>query len=376
MANGVERSRRSWPNCCTRRSALQLPAQRLVPGVGIRCACGPLGYQGSKAAMKLIAQADVVLALGTRLGPFGTLPQHGLDYWPQDAKIIQIDADAKMLGLVEDRSRSASRRCAARPRLALSTRLKGKTLACQQNRDRARRHDPGGEGRLGEGAATSGRTKPTSIRWRSARVQQLHAPAPDAARAREGDAQARDGLHRHRQHLLGQQQLPALRGAALDVRRDELRQLRLRLPGDLRRQGGAPGSAGDRLCRRRRLGHQLQRAADLRAREDRRHRVLFNNGQWGAEKKNHVDFYSNRYPGRGTGEPELGRRCQGRSAARALRSTSSPTSALRCAQSVKNQADGKTTVLELMVTKELGDPFRRDALSRPVRLLEKYKNYV
>jgi sulfoacetaldehyde acetyltransferase len=32
-------------------------------------AVGPLGYQGSKAAMKLIAQADVVLALGTRLGP-------------------------------------------------------------------------------------------------------------------------------------------------------------------------------------------------------------------------------------------------------------------------------------------------------------------
>ncbi|HSU44976.1 MAG TPA: thiamine pyrophosphate-binding protein, partial [Casimicrobiaceae bacterium] len=63
--------------------------------------CGALGYQGSKAAMKLIAKADVVLALGTRLGPFGTLPQHGLDYWPNDARIIQIDADPKMLGLVK-----------------------------------------------------------------------------------------------------------------------------------------------------------------------------------------------------------------------------------------------------------------------------------
>src|SRR5207249_1676872 len=58
-------------------------------------------YQGSKAAMKLIAQADVVLALGTRLGPFGTLPQHGIDYWPRTAKIIQVDADHKMLGLVK-----------------------------------------------------------------------------------------------------------------------------------------------------------------------------------------------------------------------------------------------------------------------------------
>src|SRR5690606_39317631 len=48
-----------------------------------------------------IAQADVVVALGSRLGPFGTLPQHGMDYWPKEAKIIQIDADNKMLGLVK-----------------------------------------------------------------------------------------------------------------------------------------------------------------------------------------------------------------------------------------------------------------------------------
>ena len=70
--------------------------------------CGPLGYQGSKAAMKLIAKADVVLALGTRLGPFGTLPQHGLDYWPKNAKIIQIDADPRRCSGWSSRSRSAS----------------------------------------------------------------------------------------------------------------------------------------------------------------------------------------------------------------------------------------------------------------------------
>ncbi len=63
--------------------------------------CGPLGYQGSKAAMKLIAQADVVLALGTRLGPFGTLPQYDIEYWPEDARIIQVDSDHRMLGLVK-----------------------------------------------------------------------------------------------------------------------------------------------------------------------------------------------------------------------------------------------------------------------------------
>src|SRR5699024_3606093 len=62
---------------------------------------GPLGYQGSKAGMKLISEADVVIALGTRLGPFGTLPQYGQANWPTEAKIIQIDADHTKLGLVK-----------------------------------------------------------------------------------------------------------------------------------------------------------------------------------------------------------------------------------------------------------------------------------
>src|SRR6187455_26497 len=94
--------------------------------------CGPLGYQGSKAAMKLISQADVVLALGTRLGPFGTLPQHGIDYWPRHAKIIQVDADAKMLGLVKAITVGICGDAKAAA-LALCARLHGRTLAAQAN---------------------------------------------------------------------------------------------------------------------------------------------------------------------------------------------------------------------------------------------------
>src|ERR1700716_2539891 len=96
--------------------------------------CGPLGYQGSKAGMTLIAQADVVLALGTRLGPFGTLPQHGMDYWPKDAKIIQVDADPRMLGLVKKISLGicGDARAAAE---ALMQRLQNRKLACNANRD-------------------------------------------------------------------------------------------------------------------------------------------------------------------------------------------------------------------------------------------------
>jgi sulfoacetaldehyde acetyltransferase len=62
---------------------------------------GPLGYNGSKAGMELIKQADVVLALGTRLNPFSTLPGYGMDYWPNDAKLIQVDINPDRIGLTK-----------------------------------------------------------------------------------------------------------------------------------------------------------------------------------------------------------------------------------------------------------------------------------
>jgi sulfoacetaldehyde acetyltransferase len=64
-------------------------------------AAGPLGYNGSKAAMELIARADVVLALGTRLNPFSTLPGYGIDYWPKQAKIIQVEINPDRIGLTK-----------------------------------------------------------------------------------------------------------------------------------------------------------------------------------------------------------------------------------------------------------------------------------
>ncbi|CAN0585417.1 unnamed protein product, partial [Ectocarpus sp. 12 AP-2014] len=62
---------------------------------------GPLGYNGSKAGMELISKADVVLALGTRLNPFSTLPGYGIDYWPKGAKIIQVDLNPDRIGLTK-----------------------------------------------------------------------------------------------------------------------------------------------------------------------------------------------------------------------------------------------------------------------------------
>ncbi|HNB46907.1 MAG TPA: sulfoacetaldehyde acetyltransferase, partial [Burkholderiaceae bacterium] len=90
---------------------------------------GPLGYQGSKAAMKLVAQADVVVALGSRMGPFGTLPQHGMDYWPKNAKIIQVEADHTNLGLVKKIAVGIHGDARASAE-ALVQRLAGRSLAC------------------------------------------------------------------------------------------------------------------------------------------------------------------------------------------------------------------------------------------------------
>ncbi len=101
---------------------------------GHRLWCGPLGYHGSKAAMNVLAKADVVLALGSRLGPFGVLPQYGFDYWPAHATLIQVDADPRVLGLVKKTSVTVNGD-AREAALALTARLKGRPLAGAANRE-------------------------------------------------------------------------------------------------------------------------------------------------------------------------------------------------------------------------------------------------
>jgi len=59
---------------------------------------GPIGYMGSKAAMNALKDADVILAIGSRLSVFGTLPQYDINYFPEDAKIIQIEVNPKQIG--------------------------------------------------------------------------------------------------------------------------------------------------------------------------------------------------------------------------------------------------------------------------------------
>ncbi|HXX84229.1 MAG TPA: thiamine pyrophosphate-dependent enzyme, partial [Casimicrobiaceae bacterium] len=102
--------------------------------------------------------------------------------------------------------------------------------------------------------------------------------------------------------------------------------------------------------------------------------VVFNNGQWGAEKKNHVDFYARRFVG-----VNLDRQPSWAAVAKAMGADGQRIERLSDVgpaldAAAKAQREGRTTVLEMMVTPELGDPFRRDALSAPVRHLDKYKS--
>ncbi len=103
--------------------------------------------------------------------------------------------------------------------------------------------------------------------------------------------------------------------------------------------------------------------------------VVFNNNQWGAEKKNQVDFYSNRFLGVNLESPSFAGIAKAMGA-EGVRVEHLDQVGDALAAACASQQEGKTTILEMMVTRELGDPFRRDALKKPLRLLDKYRDYV
>ena len=333
--------------------------------------CGPLGYQGSKAAMKLIAKADVVLALGTRLGPFGTLPQHGLDYWPKEAQIIQIDADPRMLGLVKPISVGICGDAGAAAR-ALVARLSGKDLACNANRD----------ARL----ATLRDEKRT---WETELDGWTHEKDKWSL---EVSAQS---SHMHPRQMLRELERAMPDGAMVStdignicsvsnsyLRFDRPRSMFAAMsfgncgyafPTIVGAKLGAPDRAAIAYVGDGAWGMSFGELQTCVREKIPVTAVVFNNGQWGAEKKNHVDFYDNRFIGVNLDHQPSWAAVAKAMGAEGVRvdKVSDVGPALRAAAAA--QRDGKTTVLEMMVTRELGDPFRRDALSLPVRHLAKYK---
>jgi sulfoacetaldehyde acetyltransferase len=104
--------------------------------------------------------------------------------------------------------------------------------------------------------------------------------------------------------------------------------------------------------------------------------VVFHNRQWGAEKKNQVDFYNRRFVAAELESESFAGIAEAMGAEGiVVEKLDEVGPALQRAVAAQMQ-EGKTTVVEIMCTRELGDPFRRDALSKPVRLLDKYKDYV
>jgi sulfoacetaldehyde acetyltransferase len=345
--------------------------------------CGPLGYQGSKAGMKLIAQADVVLALGTRLGPFGTLPQHGLDYWPKDAKIIQVDADHKMLGLVKkiavgicgDAKDSAE---------ALTERLQQRELVCDATKTQR--------------SETIAKEKEA---WEKELDEWTHEKDPfslDAIDEAKGEKPFSGGDYLHPRQVLRELEkaMPEDVMVSTDigninaVAHSYLRFEKPRsffAPMSFGNCGYAfPTIVGAKVAAPHRpaiaytgdgaWGMSLMETMTCVRENIPVTVVVFHNRQWGAEKKNQVEFYDRRFV---AGEldnqsfAEIGRAMGAEGITVDKLEDVGP--ALKKAVEMQMN-EGKTCILEVMCTRELGDPFRRDALKKPVRLLEKYKDYV
>ncbi len=324
--------------------------------------CGPLGYQGSKAAMKIIAQADVVLALGTRLGPFGTLPQHDIDYWPKGAKIIQVDSDHRMLGLVKQICVGVCGDAkAAAAEIFSRLQTMNEAILSRANRDarmaELKKQKDAWEGELnlwGQGGGTP--------------------VAPRRALRELEKAMPRNAM------------VTTDIGNICSVSNSYLRFDRPRsffaamsfgncgyaFPTAIGAKVGAPDRPAVAYVGDDAWGMSLQETLTCVRENIPVTAVVFNNGQWGAEKKNQIDFYADRYVGTNLVNPSFS------DIARAMGAEGIMVDHPDQVGDALKQAtsSGKPTVLEIMVTQELGDPFRRDALKKPKRMLDKYKAYT
>jgi len=344
---------------------------------------GPLGYQGSKAGMKLIAQADVVIALGSRMGPFGTLPQHGLDYWPKDAKIIQVEADHTNLGLVKKITVGICGDAKATAK-ALLARLEGKTLACDVTK-----------------AARAQTIKAEKDAWEKELDAWTHETDPyslDMIEEAKGEKPFSGGEYLHPRQVLRELEkaMPPRAMVSTDIgninsvansylRFEEPRSFFA--PMSFGNCGYAlPTIIGAKLAAKDRpaiayAGDGAWAMSMVEIMTAVRHdipvtAVVFHNRQWGAEKKNQVDFYNRRFVA-GELESESFADIAKSMGAEAIVVDKLEDVGPALKRAVDMQMnEGKTCVIEIMCTRELGDPFRRDALAKPVRFLEKYKDYV
>ncbi len=330
---------------------------------------GPLGYNGSKAGMELIKEADVVLALGTRLNPFSTLPGYGMEYWPADAKIIQVDINPNRIGLTKKVSVGI-----------VGDAAKVATGILEQLADNA-----GDEGRADRKAHIS-KTKSAWAQQLSSMDHEDDDPGTswnERARADKPDWMSPRMAWRAIQSALPREAIIssdignncAIGNAYPDF--DEGRKYLAPglfgpcgygLPAIVGAKIGQPdvpvcGFAGDGA-----FGIAVNELTAIgRGEWPAVTQIVFRNYQWGAEKRNSTLWFDDNFVG-----TELDTSVSYAGIAQACglegvvaRTMDELTAALN--KAIDDQMNhGKTTLIEAMINQELGEPFRRDAMKKPV----------
>jgi len=333
-------------------------------------AVGPLGYNGSKAAMQLIAKADVVLALGTRLNPFSTLPGYGIDYWPKKASIIQVDMNSDRIGLtkkvtvgicgdaklvtqqiVEKLSKSAGN-IEREKRKALIHQTKSAWLQNLTSLDHEE-DDPGTTWNKDARKRDKGRMSPR-MAWRAI---QAGLPTDAIISSDIGNncaiGNAYPTFEKGRKYLA-----PGLFGPC-----------GYGFPAILGAKIGCPdvpvvGFAGDGA-----FGISMSEMSSCNRKEwPSVTMIIFRNYQWGAEKRNSILWFNDNFVGTEL-DPELSfakvaEGCGLKGVQ--VKTQEELTEALK--KSCNEQKKGITTFIEVILNQELGEPFRRDAMKKPVKV--------
>ena len=330
---------------------------------------GPLGYNGSKAGMELIAKADVVLALGTRLNPFSTLPGYGIDYWPKDAKIIQVDINPDRIGLTKPvtvgivgdaKKVAASLLDRLGPNAGDTGRVTRKEVIATTKSAWAQEltsmdHEDDDPGTTWNERARTREPKKMSPRmaWRaiqSALPKEAIISSDIGNNCAIGNAYPtfEEGRKYLAPGLFGPcgYGLPSIMGAKIG-----------------RPDVPVVGFAGDGA-----FGISMNEMSAIGRNEwPPITMIIFRNYQWGAEKRNTTLWFDDNFVG-----TELDDNVSYAGIAKAcgldgvaVFGMDELTDALNAAIDAQMK-DGKTTFIEVMLNQELGEPFRRDAMKKPV----------
>ena len=332
---------------------------------------GPLGYNGSKAGMELISKADVVLALGTRLNPFSTLPGYGIDYWPKDAKVIQVDINSDRIGLTKK----------------VHVAIQGDARQVAEQLLEQLSADAGDDGRQ-ERKDLIATTKSRWLQQLSSMDHEDDDPGTtwnERARNREPDRMSPRQAWRAIQAALPRDAIISSDignncaiGNAYPTFEEGRKYLAPGLfgpcgygfPSILGAKIGCPdvpvvGFAGDGA-----FGISMnEMTACGRDEWPPITMIIFRNYQWGAEKRNTTLWYEDNFVG-----TELNLEVEYAKIAEAcglkgvqVTTTAELTDALNTA--VTDQMEnGVTTFIEAVLNQELGEPFRRDAMKAPVQV--------